>query len=354
MSFFMKKALKKIHLIILFTLIFLIATMVMGCQEDNGIKGYITGGYLAKGLSSSPEGNLVTKNIVVDSKTRRYAIYIPKELGDSPCPLIFELHGGGIYIEDMTGESGHKTPYKLWMNLADIEKFIVIYPEGLNGTYGKPTWNDCRANSIVSSTADDVHFITVLIDSISSLYKIDPDRIYASGTSNGGLMVLRLAVELSDKIASVAAIAASMPDSSECGQPVNPISVLFMNGTEDNHLPYNGGTVSNPPNPDHGTVYSTDESVHIWTAFNQTDTIPVVYSFPDLNKKDNSTVTSYTYSNGIEGTEVVLYKVVGGGHSAPSILERYSWLFEKYYGKQNHDIEMVWEVWKFFKNKSLH
>jgi len=29
----------------------------------------------------------------------------------------------------MTGESGHKTPYKLWMELADNEKFIVVYPK---------------------------------------------------------------------------------------------------------------------------------------------------------------------------------------------------------------------------------
>jgi len=62
-------------------------------------------------------------------------------------------------------------------------------------------------------------------------------------------------------------------------------------------------------------------------------------------------VEPYIYSIGIKGTEVILYKVYGGGHSAPSILERYSWLFEKYFGKQNHDIEMTTEVWNFFKNK---
>jgi len=347
------KNLAKTYLIIIFVLIFLFVFMVTGCKKPVNVENYIENGYLAKGLTTSPEGRLVTKNIVVDGVTRRYALYTPKELGAQPCPLIFELHGGGVYIEDMTGESGHKTPYKLWMNLADMEKFIVVYPEGLNGSYGKPTWNDCRANATVSSTADDVHFIAILIDKISSTYKIDPNRIYVSGTSNGGLMALRLAVEFSNKIAAVAATAASMPDSSECGQPENPISVLFMNGTKDTHLPYNGGTISDPPNPNYGTVYSTDESVQIWTKFNQTDTLPVVYPFQDLDKKDKSHIISYTYSNGREGTEVVLYKVIGGGHSAPSILERYSWLFEKYFGKQNHDIEMVWEVWKFFRNKSL-
>ncbi len=297
------------------------------------------------------ENGLFTKTIVTDGVSRRYAVYIPAGLGNSPVPLILELHGGGIYIEDMTGESGHKTPYKLWMNLADREKFIVVYPEGLNGSYGKPTWNDCRANSKVSSTADDVLFISTLINELSSKYNIDLSRVYVSGTSNGGLMALRLAVELSDKIAAVAAIAAAMPDSSECGSPVNPVSVLFMNGTDDNHLPYNGGTLSDPPSPDNGTVYSTETSVKIWITFDQTDTVPVIYVFPDLEPDDGGIVTRYTYSNGMQGTEVVLYKINGGGHSAPSIKEQYSALFEKYFNKQNHDIEMTTEAWNFFKEK---
>ncbi len=345
------KTLKIIYLIT--PIFFLIIFICLRCKKIIPVEDYVKKGYLVAGLTSTPEGKLVTKNIIVDGVTRRYAIYTPKELPNAPCPLIFELHGGGIYIEDMTGESGHKTPYKLWMNLADLKKFIVVYPEGLNGSSGKPTWNDCRANSIVNSTANDVHFIAILIKEVSSTYKVDPNRIYASGTSNGGLMALRLAVELSSKIAAVAATAASMPDQSNCTQPQNPISVLFMNGTKDNHLPYNGGILSNPPNPDHGTVRSTEESVHIWTMFNQTDTTPTGHSFPELDKKDKSSVISYIYSNGKKGTEVVLYKIIGGGHSAPSILERYSWLFEKYFGKQNHDVEMVWEVWKFFENKTL-
>ncbi|NOZ35218.1 MAG: prolyl oligopeptidase family serine peptidase [Chlorobi bacterium] len=299
------------------------------------------------------KNGLFTETVNVDRQTRRYAIYIPDNIENFTVPIVFELHGGGIYIEDMTGESGYKTPYKLWMNLADNNKFIVVYPEGLNGSYGKPTWNDCRANSQVSSDADDVHFISFLIDKIAEEYKIDRSRIYVSGTSNGGLMALRLAVQLSDKIAAVAAVAAAMPDSSECGMPVNPISVLFMNGTDDNHLPFNGGYVSNPPNPDFGSVFSAEQSVKIWTEFNQTDTIPVLYNFPDLDTDDGGIVNKYSYLNGREGTEVIFYKVNGGGHSAPSIKEQYSALFEADFNKQNHDIEMTTEVWNFFKTKRL-
>ena len=309
--------------------------------------------YFSGGMPAKTTGKLFTRHIVVDGEKRRYALYIPDEMGTTPRPLVFELHGGGVSIEDMTGESGYKTPYKLWMNLADREKFIVVYPEGLNGAYGKPTWNDCRANSRVSSAADDVHFIEALAEEIAATYNVDTTRIYASGTSNGGLMALRLAVELSDRVAAVAAVAAAMPDVSECAAPARPISVLFINGTADEHLPYEGGTVSSPPNPDYGTVYATDVSVQFWVAFDHANPTPVVYHVPNRDPDDGSTVTRYTYAHGVENSEVVLYKVDGGGHAAPSIIERYSWLFERHFGRQNHDMETVWEVWAFFQNKRL-
>lgn len=301
-----------------------------------------------------PEYGLFKKEILVNGVKRRYAVYIPKDLKKFSCALVFELHGGGVYIKDLTGESGHKSPYKLWMNLAETEKFIVVYPEGKNGVYGKPTWNDCRADCIVNSNADDVGFIKSIIDEISKNYDIDKKRVYVSGTSNGGFMALRLAVEMSDKIAAVAAVAASMPARSKCKSPQNPVSVLFINGTDDNHLPYNGGYISNPPNPDHGKALSVRDSVNFWVRFDDTKKIPTKYTFTDIDKEDNSIVERFDYKEGKHSTEVTLYKVIGGGHSAPSIKQRYSSLFELYFNKQNHDIETTTEVWNFFKNKSSY
>ena len=289
----------------------------------------------------------------VHDTLRRYAVYIPKGIDNLNVPLVLELHGGGIYLEDMTGDSGYKTPYKLWMELAEQEKFIVVYPEGLNGEYNSPTWNDCRGDCMVSSDADDVYFLNKLIDHISEQYSVDHQRVYISGTSNGGFMALRMAVCASDKIAAVASIAAAMPAVSECNCPSHPISVLFMNGTDDNHMPYTGGYVSNPPNPNFGSALSTDASVDFWINFNQTDTIPEHSVYPDLDTNDGGVVERFSYKNGMQGAEVLLYKVNGGGHSAPSIREQYSALFEQSFNKQNHDIEMTTEVWNFFKNKTL-
>ncbi len=311
--------------------------------------------FLRCGANDNEPGNgLYTRTIHVNDVDRKYAVYIPKDRGNLPSPAVFVLHGGGGNIENMTGENGYKAPFKLWMNIADTANIIVIYPQGSNGLSGKPTWNDCRENCLINSDADDTGFISALIDMIHSEFNIDTERIYVTGFSNGAIMSLRLAVELPGKMAAVAAVGGAMPDVSECIKPSSPVSVLFMNGTNDKFLPYTGGTIGHPPNPEHGTVFSTGNTVKIWININQTDTIPVSFTFPDLDTDDGGIVEKTIYSNGLKGTEVVLYKVEGGGHLAPSIQEQYSNLTEKIFGKQNHDIEMVVEVWSFFRNKRLN
>jgi len=302
----------------------------------------------------SPVG-LSTRTLLVDGLLRRYALYVPAAAGAGEAmPLVLELHGGGIYIEDLTGASGYKTPYKLWMDLADKEGFIVVYPQGLDGIYGKPTWNDCRGDNQVNSRANDVAFIASLLDAVASEWAVDRERVYVSGTSNGGFMALRLAQELSGRVAAVASVAAGMPAVPACSAPENPVSVLFMNGTDDNHMPYLGGYLSNPPDPAHGSVLSTPDSVRYWVEFNRVATDPLVHVFPDLDPGDGGIVERFTHVDGLAGTEVVLYRVNGGGHSAPSIRERYSALFERYFNRQNHDVEMTTELWQFFRDKTLH
>jgi polyhydroxybutyrate depolymerase len=75
-------------------------------------------------------------------------------------------------------------------------------------------------------------------------------------------------------------------------------------------------------------------------------------NLPDINKKDKSTVEKYIYINGLNNTEVALFKIIGGGHTEPSITKRYGSRYLKLVGNQNNDIEMANEVWDFLKNKS--
>ncbi len=297
-------------------------------------------------------GLFAQNTIIVDGITRNYDYYMPNNLGSSSVPLVFMLHGGGSESDDLTGESGFKAPYKVWMDIADDEKFIIVYPNGTLNPLGGQGWNDCRADATTNPSVDDVGFIDSLIAYFSNLYNIDVNRIYATGTSNGGHMTLRLALELSNKIAAIAPVVASMP-AIRCSNPVHPISVLFMIGTDDPLSPYNGGEVA-PDIGGRGTVLSAEESANFWVVFNQTDSVSSIMNYQDINTTDNSTVKSITYSNGIELTQVVLYEILGGGHLEPSIQEQYSPILELSLGSQNHDIEMATVIWDFFKNKKLN
>lgn len=286
----------------------------------------------------------------IDGVERSSDVYIPAGPGTNPRPLVFLLHGHGGSAGQLTGRNGNAAPHRVWFEIAEREKLMVVIPDGALSPDGSPGWNDCREDAQSNPKTDDVKFLRELIQTMAKSHAIDRRRIFASGISNGGNMALRLALELSDQIAAVAVVASAMPGVNKCGTPAHPVSILFMNGTADPVLPYEGGAVAKAWGK-RGSVISTDASVRYWIKHNQTKTAPDVKRFPQRGRWDGGSVTRYLYSGGREGTEVVLYKVEGGGHTEPSIREQYSGPFESVVGVQNSDIEMADEIWGFFKDK---
>lgn len=287
---------------------------------------------------------------VSDGQQRTYDLYLPNNVSKKPSPLVLLLHGHFGNADVMTGQNNKKAPYKVWLNIADREGWVLVIPDGAIGPDKARGWNDCRANSKVNSSTDDVKFLNSLVDTVSRKYPINKRRIYAHGTSNGGLMVLRLALESGYKYRGIAAVVASMPKKSKCRESKAPISVLVMNGTADRILPYYGGAVGkyNSVNQERGTVLSTTDTIQYWLNNNDIRSRPRVQQLPDINKRDRTKVVTHEYFNGNNNTEVVLYEVQRGGHVEPSLSEHYRGIYTLVVGKQNKDIEMAEEVWKFF------
>lgn len=306
-------------------------------------------------MSVSMAGTLYSDmSIISNGLERVFWYYVPEHLPGGEVPLVIVLHGGGGDCRGVTGSTLAKSPPSVWMEVADREGFVVAYPQGAHSAsiLGGWHWNDCRGDVPDDATADDVMYISDLIDWMSSEYSIDPRRVYATGISNGGMMSLRLAVELSDRIAAVGAVAASMAAMPDCGEPVGPVAILLMNGTEDELVPYDGGPVLSRRNP-RGTVVSTDSTVAFWGDFLQTDPEPAVRELEDLDAEDNSTVTEISWTGGREGTEVVLFRIDGGGHTEPSISQQRASLYENLVGMQNHDIEAAEVIWDFFSRHEM-
>ena len=295
---------------------------------------------------------LVRDNAIrIDGITRKYHYYRPATDGAQALPLVFLLHGHGGSADALSGQTGHPAPFKVWMELAESQKILLVYPDGMPGPDRERGWNDCRADAVTNPASDDVAFIRSLIRHLRTQFRIDPERIYSAGFSNGGQMALRLALELPEHMAAVGAVAAAMPANSECRTSAQPVSVLFMNGTADVLSPYPGGRIARLA-AGRGTVRSTPASVRFWADLNRTRPV-VVRNLPDLDPRDGSSVRRHDHNGGVRGTEVVLYEIIGGGHFVPSQRERLARADMGDHPGQNHDVEAAVAIWEFFRDKRL-
>jgi polyhydroxybutyrate depolymerase len=292
--------------------------------------------------------------------TRWFDYHEPAGLPTTPVPVLFVLHGG-----TQSNKLIETQPFSEFMALADTDKFLVVFPNGTSSTTGQSgasgsfNWNDCRNDAgAATTTADDVGFLGAVLDWMVGHFTVDLNRVYVAGPSNGGMMAYRLALELSHRIAAVAAVIANLPVNSECrAQPAEPLSVLVMNGTADLIMPWNGGQVAG----NRGAVESAAATRDHWRSLLQIGSTPHHVDFPDLDATDGGAVARDLYGGvtsypgvPIEVTEVAFYTVNGGGHQIPSVAHHAPPAVEQLFGKQNHDVEAAAEIWTFLKRQRLH
>lgn len=151
--------------------------------------------------------------------------------------LVIVLHGsfgGGFQMESDSG----------FDRQADRLGWVAVYPDGVADgwdTFGSTAkWGKHPG-------ADDVAFISALIDRLEAGDRVDPDRVYVTGLSRGGMMSYRLGCALSDRIAAIAPVSGNMATvSGSADVPCSiarPVSVLAIHGTADGVIPIDGGKV---------------------------------------------------------------------------------------------------------------
>lgn len=167
---------------------------------------------------------------------RKYIVYGPLLKKPIKLPVVIAFHGGG-------GNAEKSIQFYDLHKKAEKEKFLLVYPEGYgrilnSGSLG--SWNAGRCCPPASKdNIDDVGFIREMIKKLNEDYKIDTKRIYLTGMSNGALMVYKLACELSDQIAAIAAVGGH--DALDKCNPSRAVPTLHIHGTEDHCSSYNGG-----------------------------------------------------------------------------------------------------------------
>ena len=281
---------------------------------------------------------------------REYFVHIPSGYRNKrPAPVVVVFHGGGGKAQKIAKFSGFN-------RLSETHGFLTIFPQAID-----KHWSDGREIEKFrdhDAKVRDVVWIKELIENLQSTYSIDAKRIYATGISNGGIFTQRLAIELGQHFAAVASLTAQIALPLAVEKPKNSISVLIMNGTKDPIVPYEGGDVTPPlfPRlskilklPSRGKVISTDATIEFWLRHNGIDTPGLVTQLPDRDTTDGSTVERTAWTQTKTGVSVVLFKVIGGGHTWPG---RKQYLPVRTVGQTNQDIKASEKIWEFFAQHS--
>ena len=199
-------------------------------------------------------GSYEQRSVDVPGQGRRsYAIYVPAATS-GPRPLLLAIHGGG-------GTARIHASMTLLARLGAEQGILIAWPEGTGAIQTFNAGSCCGGAQ--TQDVDDVAFLSAMIDDIEANHEIDPARVYASGFSNGGMMAYRLACQMADRIAGIAAVSGASGQYDRSGNgyyacaPTRPVRILHFHATNDRNYPYAGGFGEGLSNTDFFPVEAT-------------------------------------------------------------------------------------------------
>jgi len=270
----------------------------------------------------------VEDTFMIYGRDRYYKTHLPLGYNyQKKYPLVFVFHGGLGNPELMDKQTG-------FSDKSDKEGFIVVYPYG-TGSFDKKllTWNtwDCCGYAD-KKNINDIDFIIEVYNEIVSKYNVDEKRIYATGMSNGGMMCYLLACEVPEKFAAFAPVVAAMFDTTSCN-PKSEASLIIFNSLDDEHIPYSGG-IGEKSLVDVEKL-PVETTVNLWVK---------KFNCYFMNNSESSSFVKTSYKNN-NGTEIVLYKMLSGGHSWPGGEK-----IRRFADNPVKNVSATDLIWEFFKN----
>jgi polyhydroxybutyrate depolymerase len=287
-----------------------------------------------KALSLASPGDFPGR-LTVAGLERTWTLHIPPGMKpDQPAPLVLALHGAAMNAQSMASFSGLNA-------MADEAKFLLAYPNGTGLAGTLLVWNSGGLGP-AREKPDDVGFIRELLDHLAGKLPVDAGRVYAAGLSNGGMMAYRLAAEMPERIAAIAAVGGTLTLTDP--KPKRAVPVIHFHGTKDRIVPYAG------PDPKSGgrmKFLSVADTIRIQVKLTGCPAQPVVREVPD-QFDDGTTVRLSTYGPGRQGAEVVLVDVIGGGHTWPGEQPGVSFI-----GRSTREISANQMLWAFFQKHPM-
>jgi poly(3-hydroxybutyrate) depolymerase len=239
-----------------------------------------------------------TTTIKVGSSTRNMIVIAPSGLSNPA--MIIQMHG-------MNQDAAYQKNASKWETIAEREKIIVVFPNGNNKSW------DISGNT-------DIDFLKTIIDTMYNRYKIDRNRVYASGFSMGGMMSYHVANKMADKIAAIAPCSGYLFNNTASSS--RPMPIIHIHGDADDVVAYSG----------------VAGVIEAWRKNNGCPATAVTTK-PYPSTKANSVTTKQYWGPGTDNSSIVLLTNKGKGHW-------YS--MDEATGTNSSE-----EIWSFFKQYSL-
>jgi polyhydroxybutyrate depolymerase len=264
--------------------------------------------------------------VKVGDDYRSVQLHIPAgHDGETPLPLVFNLHGTG-------GSAERQEKLTAMSTIADEEQFLLVGGMAVYKPHGPVTWNAI----LDPDGVNDIDYISAAIDAVDRKVPVDRKQIFATGMSGGGRMSSRIACELSDQIAAVAPVA-GVQFGANCN-PLRPIPLLTFHGLADTVNTYSGEDAQRNP----FWVAGVEEAVALWADSNGCGTEP-------LAKTLTAEITRLSYADCSGGADVVFFRIENAGHSWPG-----SALYAQRADRTtNMDIDASRLIWEFFEAHPL-
>jgi polyhydroxybutyrate depolymerase len=195
----------------------------------------------------APEKGRIEIRLSAGEHERAVRLFVPAAYDAGRAwPLVLFFHGAGGSGDRALDDNG-------WAEAAEREGFLVAAPDGLPARPRRPAhfllnprlWNDGQLRAGTPRTeVDDVAFVRAMIDELSRRFRVDPDRVFAAGHSNGAGMVFRLGAEMADRLTAIAPVAGHCWIASP--RPAKPLPTLYIVGTADPLVRLEGGEMTTP------------------------------------------------------------------------------------------------------------
>lgn len=267
-------------------------------------------------VAPAPRETIVETTMLFDGQRRAFSVYTPANYQPG-APTVLLLHGGGRSMRLILAPSSSA---RRWLSVADREGFLVIAPNGFNndlsdGLGDEQSWNDLRNDQTGRiSLEDDVGFIMNMLNAVEAGREYDTTRIFSTGSSNGGMMTMRLLIERPDDFFGAAAFIGALPQET-VQDPLSPTPIMLLNGDEDALILFNGGPVGSGGAPTRSVADTVDYFVRVTGA---SAASAVTTQLPDLDPADDCVIIQTTYDDPSSSAPVVVfYEARGGGHNIP-------------------------------------